>query len=197
MIATHNGYGDVPAVCIDEYPAVRRYLDTFYDKLEKRCDKGSTPYNLRNCTYHGEFATPKLLWIELAERGRFAYDESGILAEATAFIMTGTLTKYLCAVLNSDLIRWAFQHLAPTSGMGVLRWKKTYLDHVPVPHVPADDCESVTDLVDEVLRKKDANPDEDTTELETEINQKVNQLYGLNPSEIRVIESRRRILRFS
>ena len=195
---------------IDDYPAVKRHLLSYGRKrLEQtgkhlsdgRRARKRTPhrwFELQDtCTYHGEFATPKLLWIELAERGRFAYDESGILAEATAFIMTGTLTKYLCAVLNSDLIRWAFQHLAPTSGMGVLRWKKTYLDHVPVPHVPADDCESVTDLVDEVLRKKDANPDEDTTELETEINQKVNQLYGLNPSEIRVIESRRRILRFS
>ncbi len=42
LIATHNGYDDVPAVRIEEYPAVRRHLDRFYPKLEKRYDKGRT-----------------------------------------------------------------------------------------------------------------------------------------------------------
>ena len=51
LIDTHNGYANVPAVSIDDYPAIRKHLDGFYRQLERRQDKGRTPYNLRNCAY--------------------------------------------------------------------------------------------------------------------------------------------------
>ena len=51
LIDTHNGYEDIPAIDVDEYPAVKSHLDNFYARLERRYDKGRTPYNLRNCTY--------------------------------------------------------------------------------------------------------------------------------------------------
>ena len=185
LIATHNGYGDVPLVHIDEYPAVRRHLDQFYEKLDKRYDKGSTPYNLRNCAYHGQFAEPKTLWIELAAQGRFAYDESGMFAEATAFMMTGDPSKYLCAILNSSLIRWFVQHRAPTSGMGVLRWKKVYIEDLPIPQVGAVRRELLTGLLDQILTAKHRNPSSNTSDLEKAIDQQVYQLYDLDTIEIR------------
>ena len=52
LIDTHNGYAGVPAVDVNEYPAVKNHLDDHYPKLESRMDKGRTPYNLRNCAYH-------------------------------------------------------------------------------------------------------------------------------------------------
>ena len=187
LIATHNGYDDVPAVRIDEYPAVRRHLDQFYDRLEKRYDKGSTPYNLRNCAYHADFAAPKLLWIELTEQGRFAYDDTGALAEATAFILTGAPTKYLCGILNSPLVHWFLQHTAPTSGMGTLRWKKAYLRNLPIPYANPDGRHRLIRLVDRVLRAKDADPLVDTSGIEAEIEQQVFKLYGLEAMDIGAI----------
>ena len=55
------------------------------------------------CAYHAEFGVPKLLWIELAELGRFAYDENGVAAEVTALVMTGhcMMMKYWCSTLNT------------------------------------------------------------------------------------------------
>ena len=187
LIATHNGYGDVPAVSIDEYPAVRRHLDQFYDRLEKRYDKGKTQYNLRNCAYHAEFAAPKLLWIELADRGRFAYDDTGTLAEATAFMLTGAPAKYLCGILNSQLVQWFLQHSAPTSGMGALRWKKAYLLHLPIPDADLDRRQRLISLVDRVLRAKGADSLVDTSDIETEIDQQVFRLFGLNAVEVGAI----------
>ena len=93
LIDTHNGYDGEPPIDVNEYPAIKAHLDRFIKRLQRRQDKGNTPYNLRNCAYHASFALEKVVWIELVDRGRFAYDESGMLIEATAFMITGEQMK--------------------------------------------------------------------------------------------------------
>ena len=51
LIDTHNGFSNVPAIDVNDYPAIKAHLDSFYDRLAKRYDRGNTPYNLRNCAY--------------------------------------------------------------------------------------------------------------------------------------------------
>ena len=74
LIDTHNGYGNVPAINVDDYPTLKSHLNGFNGRLTKRYDKGSTPYNLRNCAYYEEFAREKLIldgvW---SGAGRFAF----------------------------------------------------------------------------------------------------------------------------
>ena len=188
LIDTHNGYGDVPAISIADYPAVKAHLDTFYTRLEKRYDKGRTPYNLRNCAFHEDFAKEKLLWLDLVEKGRFAYDNSGIYGEATTFMMTGKDIKYLCALLNSTLICWFLQQVAPTSGMGTFRWKKIYVQTIPIPKISADEQRPYIELVDRILQAKAADPDADTSELEESIDWLVYELYDLTDEETAVVE---------
>ena len=64
MINTHNGVKEkgIKRIDIDDYPAVKAHLDTFYEQLEKRQDKGDTPYNLRNCAYIEDFSKQKIIW---------------------------------------------------------------------------------------------------------------------------------------
>ena len=108
LIDTHNGYDDgddVPTVNIDDYPAIKNHLDKFYSQLEKRYDKGKTPYNLRNCAYHEDFQKEKLVWAELCSSGNaFSYDTNGSFVLNTAYIMTGISLRYLLAILNSNTI---------------------------------------------------------------------------------------------
>ena len=188
LIDTHNGYDDIPAIDIRDYPAIEAHLDGFYPRLEKRQDKGRTPYNLRNCAYHDEFAKEKLFWIELVEGGRFAYDKSGIFGEATTFMMTGSSIKYLCAILNSTLVRWFLQQTAPTSGMGTPRWKKVYVETIPIPKISASKQRPFIRLVDEILEAKAADPNADTSYLEWDIDRLVYDLYGLTEEEDTGIE---------
>ena len=195
LIATHNGYGDVPGVGVNGYPAVKVHLDQFYPQLEKRQDKGGTPYNLRNCAYYDDFAREKLFWIELVDSGRFAYDNSRIYGEATTFVMTGEGLKYLCAVLNSKLIRWFLQQSAPTSGMGTLRWKKVYVETILVPKVSAAKQRPFVRLVDRILAAKDVSPvygqnPPDTSAIEAEVDRLVYDLYGLTAEEVAGVEGR-------
>ena len=188
LIDTHNGYGEVPAIDIDDYPAIKTFLDGHYERLANRYDKGRTPYNLRNCAYHEHFAKEKLLWIELVNDGRFAYDKSGVYGEATTFLLTGERIKYLCAVLNTRLIRWFLEKMAPTSGMGTLRWKKVYVERLPIPRIAVPKQQPFEQLVDRILSVRAGDQHPIVAAVEAEIDKLVYRSYGLTPEEIAVVE---------
>ena len=188
LIDTHNGYGDVSSVDIDDYPAIKSHLDTFYPKLEKRYDKGRTPYNLRNCAYHAEFEKEKLVWITLVDNGRFAYDDRGLYCLDSSFMMTGDCIKYLCVLLNTNLIRWFLQKTAPTSGMGTFQWKKAYVETIPIPKLSAGDQYRFIELMEHILTAKATDPNADVSATEAEIDLRVYELYGLTRAEISAVE---------
>ena len=190
LIDSHNGYGDVPAVNMDDYPAVKTHLDGFYPQLQKRQDKGSTPYNLRNCAYHEDFAKEKLFWMDMSPRGRFAYSETEMYCNNKGFIMTGSSLKYLCAILNSTLITWFIKNTARTTGEGLTQWEKFSVERLPIPQIPDAKQRPFIRLVDRILEAKDADPLADITELEAEIDRLVYGLYGLTEGEINAVKGK-------
>ncbi|EIT7850168.1 class I SAM-dependent DNA methyltransferase, partial [Campylobacter coli] len=108
VINTHNGYKNqngekVEAINIKHYPSLKKHFDEFYPQLEKRADKGLTPYNLRNCAYIEEFEREKIVYSEIVRKPQFYLDTKlNFYAEATSFILTGENLKYLIAFLNND-----------------------------------------------------------------------------------------------
>ena len=188
LINVHNGYRNIPAIDISEYPAVKAHLDRYYPQLERRHDQGRTPYNLRSCAYLDEFSKGKLFWMDLTERGRFAYSSSEMFCLNTGSMLIGPSIKYLCAVLNSSLITWLMKKTALNSGMGVPRWIRTTVERIPVPEIANEEQRPFIKLVDSILKAKDANPDADTSHLEWEIDRLVYDLYGLTEEEDTAIE---------
>ena len=183
LIDTHNGYDGIPPIEIDSYPAIKAYLDGYYEQLEKRFDKGRTPYNLRNCAYHAEFEEEKLFWIDLTEEGRFAYDDGEMFCVNSAYMLTGNSLKYLCAVLNSTLVTWFMQNSALNSGMGTTRWVKFTVDRIPIPVI---DSAAQQPFIQAVNAIQDAlRTGTDTTILEADLDSLVYELYGLTADEIR------------
>ena len=154
--------------------------------MEKRQDKGRTPYNLRNCAYHADFAKEKLFWMDMSPEGRFTYCDEDIFCNDKAFVMTGESLKYLCAVLNSTLVTWLMQNTALTTGMGVLQWKKFAVERIPVPKISAARQRPFIRLVDRILAAKATDPNADTGELEEEIDWMVYDLYDLTNEETAV-----------
>ena len=183
LIDTHNGYGDIPAVNINDYPAIKNHLNGFYQQLEKRQDKGRTPYNLRNCAYHEDFAKEKLLWMDMAPNGRFAYSDSEMYCNNKGFILTGKSLKYLCAILNSTLITWLVKNIARTTGLGLTQWEKFAVERLPIPKLSAAKQRPFVRLVDRILAEKAADAAADTEPLEREIDRLVYDLYGLTEEE--------------
>lgn len=138
MINTHNGIkkaGIDRVIVENNYPAIYSHLLPYKKELEIRQNKGDHWTNLRNCAYFREFEKPKIIWGELSDVPKFAYDESGMYAEATLFAMTGEKLKYLLTVLNSRLALWYFNQITTTSGMGTSRWKKYKIEQLPIPEI--------------------------------------------------------------
>ena len=141
------------------------------------------------CNYHEEFKKEKIVWIELVNQGRFTYDNEGIYCEATTFILTGGNIKYLCAILNSKAIYWFLSQIAPTSGLGTLRWKKVYVEMIPIPAISESAQQPFTELVDQILIAKTDPSETHCDTLEARLNQLVYQLYGLTTEQAKIIES--------
>ncbi|RLB87330.1 MAG: hypothetical protein DRH50_17025, partial [Deltaproteobacteria bacterium] len=137
LINTHNGYGNVPPIGINDYPTIKAHLDRYWDKLKKRQDKGVTPYNLRNCAYIGEFRKEKIVWAEIVFDSAFYYDTSGVFPEATSFVLTGERTKCLTGMLNSRLLTFAFRAFYAGGDLrgDTFRYKKAFLMNLPIPRV--------------------------------------------------------------
>ncbi|EEA7696276.1 class I SAM-dependent DNA methyltransferase, partial [Campylobacter coli] len=89
VINAHNGYKNqngekVEAINIENYPSLKKHFDEFYPQLEKRADKGLTPYNLRNCAYIEEFEREKIVYSEIVRKPQFYLDTKlNFYAEAT------------------------------------------------------------------------------------------------------------------
>ncbi|EAL7331056.1 class I SAM-dependent DNA methyltransferase, partial [Campylobacter coli] len=115
VINAHNGYKNqngekVEAINIENYPSLKKHFDEFYPQLEKRADKGLTPYNLRNCAYIEEFEREKIVYSEIVRKPQFYLDTKlNFYAEATSFILTGENLKYLIAFLNNDFVAFIFK----------------------------------------------------------------------------------------
>ena len=181
---------------IENYPAVKRHLLSFgKDRMEqsgkvlpngvKARKKTSNKWfeTADTTAYYGEFAKEKLIWIDLTNRGRFAYDGGDMFCVNTATMMTGQSLKYLCAVLNSDLITWFMGNNALNSGMGATRWIRSTVEKIPIPKIPAAEQVPFAELVDLILTAKSADPRSDTSELESEIDALVHALYSLSADE--------------
>ena len=188
VITSHNGIRgrNIPRIHIDEYPAIKAHLDEFYSKLCKRADKGDTPYNLRNCAYMDDFSKQKIVWGNLCLNAQFAYVEDDYFINAPSpMIVPGS--KYLLAVLNSKVADWYIRQLGVTRNGGYFEYKPMFVEKLPIPPETRESHNLLEEMVDKILAAKKGGTS--TDELENCIDQYVYSLYGLDPSEIRYIES--------
>ncbi|MDI6799062.1 MAG: TaqI-like C-terminal specificity domain-containing protein [Actinomycetota bacterium] len=191
---------------IDDYPAIKKYLLDFgKDRLKQEGNKlpdGSTSRKKTGnkwfetqdqIAYYPEFEKEKVVWIELVDDGRFSYVEPNIFVEATTFLMTFTNPKYLVGILNSKAINWFFDTICASSGVSTNRWKKIYVELLPIPPITPfnkDLVEQIEALVNQILAAKKKDPSADTSHIEKKIDQLVYKLYDLTPEEIAIVEGK-------
>ncbi len=139
-------------------------------------------------SYWEDFEKPKVIWGEISDKPKFAYDDSKYYAEATTFIMTGDKLKYLLAILNSKVSEWYFNQIGTTTGMGTNRWKKYKIELLPIKIALKETESKIESIVDQIITIKKSDPSKDTRTLESEIDQLIYQLYELTDEEIAVIK---------
>ena len=92
--------------------------------------------------------------------------------------------KYVCAILNSNLIDWLFRITSTNNHLNMYE-----LVTLPIPMPSTKDMRSLINCVDEIMNSKSCDADKDITGLETEIDRLVYHLYGLTEQEIAVVEA--------
>ena len=177
LINTHNGVkGVMPRIKIEDYPAVKRHLDQYWDKIKKRADQGDTPYNLRNCAYVDDFNRPKVIYPNMTKYIPFVYDDKGYVTNQKCFIITGTYIAFLTAFLNSSLFKYCFRDSFPELQGGTREMSKIFFDKIPVVKVDNSTEKIFERLIENIQQNY-------TKEKAISIDQRLFDLYNLTDEE--------------
>ena len=199
LINVHNGISEkgIPSIEVNDYPAIKRHLDIYFDKLIRRYDKGDTPYNLRSCDYLDDFYKQKIIYPDIMRMPRqveslreypyFYLDEENLFVEATNFLMTGQDIDLVYLFLTSDLGFFAFSkfYSGPQFDETGFRYKKAYLDKTFIPRPNSQKTSVLRDTMKALKKYKDA---------EDEINVTWTEIVGLNAEEIKFVSLYKRSL---
>ena len=157
LINTHNGVKEkgIKRIDIDDYPAIKAHLDSFYPEIEKRADQGDTPYNLRNCAYIEDFYKQKIVYPNMTKFMPFLLDKESFITNQKCFIMTGEKLAYLTAFFNSNIFKICYRDNFPELQGGTRELSKIFFEQVKIP-----DVEDIIDidfdtLVDDVQKGND------------------------------------------
>lgn len=181
LINTHNGTKEgLERIHIDDFPSVKEHLDKYWLSIEKRLDKGDTPYNLRNCAYLDEFSKPKIVWAELSRTGNsFAYSDDGAMVLNTCYILSFNDNERhekelntLLGFLNSKVALFYLDIISSKLDETGWRWLKQFVEQIPVP-------------VQMAFKEEGQLTNKDSASINTQLYQQL----GLSPDESEYLES--------
>ena len=189
---------------IDDYPALKKYLENFMPRIAQSGEKGCRKKTSNkwfetqdNIAYYEDFEKEKIVYSEIVREPQFYLDDGefkfgNFYAEATSFILTGNKQfnqslKYLLGILHSKIATFAFKKFYAGGGLGGegYRYKKAFLEKLPIPKISKEQEAKFVEVVNEILVLKKTSNDETKMELlENKLDQMVFELYGLNETEI-------------
>ncbi len=198
IIFTYHG------IDIRKYPVVQDYLASFKKKLEKRAtSKNHKWYELQQpqTGIYRHYEKPKIISTDIASGCQFTLDNTCSYIDATVFCMPGD-DLYLLGLLNSRLLESFYRSISSTVRGDFLRFKKIYLDLLPIKAVhgtsdyPKNKMrDQLVALVDHILHitpkgnyTQDLFQQSQIKQLEREMDTLVYQLYGLTKDEIDTVE---------
>ena len=183
LINSHNGLKEekLPSVDINDYVPIKEHLDTYYEKLVARGDKGNTPYNLRNCAYLRDFAKKKIIYSIQAKTPAFYLDTDGYYFNDKAFMIVGEHLGYLTAFFNSTLFLYCFFEDFPPIQGGNRELREVILERIPVKDVTDDEDAEYERRVMEIQQMK--RDGLSTAEQERELDLMILAHYGITDQE--------------
>ncbi|MBL8132027.1 MAG: Eco57I restriction-modification methylase domain-containing protein, partial [Anaerolineae bacterium] len=153
---------------IDQYPAVKAYLERFRSRLEPKPPTWDAKhgewqgrkagsyrwYEIQdNVAYHVSFDSPKVLWAEIAKLPRMSLDSRGLYMNNKCY-MVGSGSHSLLAVLQSRLTWFCISQIATPLAMrgGLWRYQlfEQFVERLPIPPLTADQESSLAALAEEI-----------------------------------------------
>jgi hypothetical protein len=191
LINTHNGIKEkgIKPINVDDYPAIKKHLDRYYPELEKRQDKGDTPYNLRNCAYMDDFYRQKIVWARLmriSKNDSQNFPRFSLLPENTYVVdslcfFTGMDMLYLQGVLNSEFAKYYFFNNIAILDNGGMQMRQQYIELMPIPVVSKSTKENIIKIVESMTQSVNID-------IEQQINKLVYSAYQFNEDEVLYIQ---------
>lgn len=171
----------------ETYPEIFKHLEPFKEKATERYDKGEYWWELRNCAYYDMFEKPKIIFPNLQNSNKFAFDDTGVYLNAPAVFLPSN-DKSLLAILNSKVVWYFLKSICVVRSGGYIEVKPQYFEQIPIPEGDFKTKATLAELAEKAIDQKSKNQQADVTSIETQINQLVYQLYGLTEEEIRIVE---------
>lgn len=122
---------------INDYPAIRDWLQPFKEQLEERATKQEW-FELQQAqeAYSHHFAQSKISYRDIASENPFHLDTSGSYLDTTGFAIPSD-DYATVAILNSKVIWFLFKSLTPLARGGFFRMKSQYISQLSLPEFPA------------------------------------------------------------
>ncbi|MBV6510631.1 MAG: hypothetical protein FMNOHCHN_00108 [Ignavibacteriaceae bacterium] len=188
----------------DTYPAIAKHLQPFEEKAKKRYDKGDYWWELRACDYYDAFEEQKIIFPDIALRMQAIIDEDRTYCVNTAYIIPAK-EKFLCGILNSNLIQFYYKKISPEIRGGYLRFIRQYLESIPIATAENLDLKSaetfkeISGYVEKIVEYKNSIKKVNTPQelnlleskiiyYESKINELVYNLYHIDKDEVIFIE---------
>ena len=182
---------DAAVIFKETYPSIYHHLSRFENKLRKRQDKGRFFWELRACAYYQAFDRPKIVYADIGKQMRALLDRKDHLTGNTCYIIPGD-DAYLLALLNSRLLDFYFRLAMPCLddpfNGGDMRFFSVDMERVPIAQAKLTVKRRLSSLANEIQTTKESDPGTDTSSLERQLNEIVNEIYGLDKKDIALIK---------
>jgi len=186
---------------IEDFPAIKKHLEQFKERLMPKPKNHVGDWAGRkegsyqwfeiqdSIDYFEEFEKPKIALPDIAIQMQALYDTSKAFCVNTAYILPVD-DKFLLGLLNSNVVLFFYANITSSIRGGYLRFINQYLVQIPIPLASEKAQQPIISLVTRILAAKLADPQADTSALESEIDALVYGLYGLTEEEIGIVEGR-------
>lgn len=176
---------------IENYPAIKRHLTRFRARLEPKPRdwaesgpewQGRKSGNYKwyeiqdEIAYWQEFEKSKLVFPDIAIQARFSLAPPGMYTNDTTNIIVSD-DLYLCSIANSTQFQALVEGATPIALNGYRRFKKAYLESLQIPFASQQDRQELSRLAAKIINTRSADPNADVSELEAEIDARVEFLY--------------------
>jgi hypothetical protein len=143
-------------------------------------------------SYSKKVGSPKIIIKGLNLLDACVDEDGSIIPGKTTLVITNnssTILKYLLGILNSKAMVFYIREKYPASSYNKgITFTKAMINNFPLPSISEKDQKFIVKLINNILTRKRANRQVDTTAIESKIDSLVYELYGLTDDEIATVE---------
>jgi len=181
----------------NKYPKTWDYLSCF-KKLLKRREKGK--FNNEFWYQYGRnqaldvMSQPKIFTPDISIKPSFAYDQNGSrfftggTAGGYGIIVDSIDVYFILGILNSKITQWYISNISTQMRGGWYSFESRFIKNIPIKIPHENKIGKISRMVQNIIDKKDNNPDYDTTQLENDIDEDLYDIYNLTIDEIELID---------